>query len=323
MSVVSVTRRWSGRQGGEETRNASTSNQDATIVFDVLTDNTDDDEAVALIGPGIPIPLQAHPSRPWLRCSRRRANQLEPNRWEVTAEYESVQGGQGNNSPLDAPPKIRWATLHRDEEIDEDYEGKPICTILGEPIEPRMRTNKPDLLLVVTRNLPDFNPGVIIPYMMDGGAVSSDEFLNQPAGTARIHDLEANSQEATDFVYWTATAQIRFRRGVPSRNVTDEQAFYRRVLAQGFFVRKPLLFTNPVQYIITRALDGGGQPASKPVPHYVRETTITETINGVPTQVAKKPGEQIKADINDPWPFAQFYMFRDFQTLPFNSLGIL
>ncbi len=317
MSVVSVTRRWSGRQGGEETRNTSTSNQDATIIYDILTDDPSDDESVVMIGPGIPLPLQAHPSRPWLRVSRRRANQIGPYRWELIVEYESIQGGQGNNSPLDAPPRIRWATLHRDEEIDEDFEGKPICTCLGEPFEPRLRTNKPDLLLIVTRNLADFDPSIIVPYLMDGGAVASDSFLNQPPGTARMHDLESNSQEAEDFIYWSVTAQVRFRRG--GKITSDENAFCRRVMAQGFYVRVPLLFTNPVKYIITRAVDESGQPTTKPVPHYIRETTVTE--NG--QQVVKKPGEQIKPSIDDPWPTAHFYEIQAFDRLPLATLGIL
>lgn len=315
MSVTSVTWRWSGKGGGDDRQpNSVLTNQQAVRIADVLTDNTADDESVVLIGPGIPVPGEAHPTRQWLRVARRRANQLEPNRWEVTIEYESIAGGQGNDNPIDTAPDIDWGALPREEEVDEDFEGKPISTCLGEPLEPRLRQNMPDLLLTITRNIPDFDPSVIVKYLRKGGAVSSDEFLNQPAGTVRMHDIRARTIKGPDFTYYNATAQIRFRRGWA--DVPDEKAFFRRVRAQGFFVRVPLLFTNPVQYRTVRATDEFGNPTSQPVCHYIKDTTVT--VNG--QSATKKAGEQIVADINDPWPLAQFYMFQDFDTLPFNVL---
>ena len=314
MSANAATQRWSGHGGGEVARDNIFSDQTATLIYDVTVTDPADDEFDVLLASGLPITRQPHPTRPFLRVNGRHARKLGPINWEVVVDYQSIQGGQGNNSPLDAPPQIEWTTATTEEEIDEDIEGKPICTVNGEPFDPPIRSPRSDLVLRVTRNLPDFNPGLIRFYT---DTVNEDEVLGQPPGTARIRHLAAVTVTDNDFTYARATIEIHFRRGKP--RTTDEKAWWTRVRAQGFFVRVPLPAGIGLagQYTIARARDDNKQLVTKPVLHYVKETTVTE--NGA--SVVKKPGERIKADPNDPWPIAHWYEFQHLESKPFGPLG--
>lgn len=300
---ATATLRWSGRGGGEVARDNSLTTQNAILVYDVITTSALDDESTVLLAAGLPITRQSHPTNLYLRCSSRQARKMSPLHWEVTCSYEMI-GKNGN--PLNAPPQIEWTTSTTEEEIDEDIEGRPICTVVGEPFDPPIRSPRSDLVLRVTRNLPTFDPSVIRFYT---DTVNADTILGQPPGTARIKHLSALSVTDDDFVYWRASIEIHFRRGAP--RTTDERAWWTRVRAQGFFVKVPLPvgIGLPGALVIKRATDDTGAPVTKPVLHYSVATGN------------KQPGERIPVDPNDPWPLAQWYEFQHLESRPFGPLG--
>jgi hypothetical protein len=303
---------------GDNTPDGKTFSTDGTRMFDATTDDPAHDDETDVLLSGIPIIGEAHPLRPWLRCNGRQVNQKSPIWWEVTATYLAAVAG--SQSPMDLAPKIAWRSIASDEEIDQDQDGNPICTCLGEPFEPKVRVTKRDRVLTIRRFLSDFDPNLITSYT---DAVNSDPVLEVPIGTAKINVLDAESvTDQTNGTYWDAQIEIQFRRGAP--NTTDAHAWWRRVMAQGYYVR----FTLPGGITgIHRATEGLGQYSARPVPHYNRVTRgLLESPPGTWIDWTFQPGDEIlPGQDGNPGrlPFAQWYEFRVFPSMPYSVLGFI
>lgn len=313
MAVVSVTQRWSQR-GGSTTIAGNQPSSTLFITRDVLTNDPADDEAVVLLHPQVAkLGLSVHPAAPWLYCTGIEPLQTSPGRWEVRESYSGLAGIQGGNpnvpeSPFDVPPTIRYRTAQNDEAIDQDIEGLPICTIVGEPFDPPLRQSKRDLVMQVSRAVSYFDPGFYVPYLEEGGAVSSDVIFGQPAGTVRLNDVTAESQVSGDINYWMVTWELQFRRGRPGIS-NDFAAWHRRVRAAGYYCFIDLTDLGGPPDAIVRC-SRNGQPSTRPELHY------TESENG------HQAGEQIPVDANNPWPTAEWYLFQVYPHLPFQDLGM-
>jgi hypothetical protein len=157
--------------------------------------------------------------------------------WQLNIDYSGELGPSDNqDNPLFTPPRIDWDDVETEEEIDEDWDGKPIQTINGEPIE-GVKTLLPDQTVTIKRN---------------------DAYLGWPPGTAKLMKLSASNVVTPELTYWEVTGQIRFR--YPYRT-TNERAWYRRVRHQGFYKRVDVS-NNETQII--RAMKGG-EPTNRPV----------------------------------------------------------
>jgi hypothetical protein len=219
--------------------------------------------------------------------------------WIVTVDYTGELGpGDSNNenNPLFAPPRIDWDDVETEQEIDEDFDGNPIQTINGEPIE-GVKALIPDQTVSIKRNMLLFNPYVQARYRR---AVNSDIFLGWPPGTAKLMKLSASNVPNDQGGYWEVSAQIQFR--YPYRT-TPERAWYSRVRHEGYYERVELSGPGAGTKVV-RAVDSNKEPVTKPV-------LLDESGFRIP---GVEPGEV---------QTAHWLEFKLYDSLPYAALGLL
>ena len=252
MGFDTAKEKFSGENAGEKSDGKSFS-QSARRSFTTVSDApTTDTSYGAKLATYIPRVRDPHPEDFALRAVDVNARRISPVLWEVDVEY-SAQTASGRN-PLEEPAVIRWSFCTSDEMIDSDVDGKPIVTVNNERFDPPISAPASDLVLTIMKNVASFDPGQARTYK---NAVNSDTFLGQPAGTARLEGIEAESVTDDDFSYWKVSAEVRFRVGI--RGATDAKAWWRRVLHQGYMVRS--IVTGP----IARGHDNHGADIVTPV----------------------------------------------------------
>ena len=203
----------------------------------------------------------------------------------VPVEYDGEVGPGGVvDNPLNHRPKYSWTDAVSNEPIDQDVDGKPICTVNGEPLE-GVAMEVADLVLTVQRNFALFSPWLTHQYRH---SVSSDTFVSFPAGTARLIAFSADSQDAATFSYWSVTAKIQFR--LPYATTADK-AWHARVCHKGFKVK--------VGSQIVPAEGGAGMLSTTPVFLKADGTLETNKDNAI-------------------WLY-----FPRYKPLPYNALGLV
>jgi len=213
--------------------------------------------------------------------------------WQLTIDCTGELGpSEQEDNPLFAPPRIDWDDVETEEEVDEDWDGKPIQTVNGEPIE-GVKTLIPDQTVTIKRNMLTFNPYVQARYRR---SVNSDAFLAWPPGTAKLMKLSASNVITKQLAYWEVTAQIRFR--YPYRT-TNERAWYKRVRHQGYY--KKIDIGND-ETLIIRAMKAG-EPVNRPV---------LLDANGF--EIVQTDGQEVEA---------HWLEFKLYDSLPYGALGLL
>jgi hypothetical protein len=225
---------------------------------------------------------------------------VSPVLWMMTIDYngELAPGTDPEepNNPIMAPPRIDWDDVESEEEIDEDFDGKPIQTVNREPIE-GVKALIPDQTVSIKRNMISFSPYVQARYRR---AVNSDTFLGWPPGTAKLMKFSASNVFGETGGYWEITAQIRFR--YPYRT-TAEKAWYARVRHEGFYEKIDLSGPGAGTRIV-RAVDGNKEPMTR---------KVLLASDGYRLPVPAEGEEQI----------ANWLEFKLYDSLPFNALGLL
>jgi hypothetical protein len=206
----------------------------------------------------------------------------------VTAEYQGETGPLGlGSSPIDTEVRVTWGTATTDEPIDEDWNGNPIVTANGEPIN-GLTEKLSDDVVTIERKFLTINRYALRAYRR---ATNSDEFLEWPPGTARIVDDSSRAVFVNGVVaYWDVTATIQFRE--PFRTTADK-AWYKRVRHEGLLVRP-----NPNESPVI-AVDASKTPVTRPV--LLKEDGTRET------------------DPNN----AYWLEIPTLGSLPFNALGLI
>lgn len=262
-----------------------------------------------LQAPGIPAAGSSYSADfPFVYAEQARPEKISPIYWIVHVAYsgEVNFGGQNNQpqSPVLTPAVIDWDDVEVELEIDEDYDGKPIVTPNGEPINGVKRLFA-DQTVTIQKNMLIFNPFVQARYRQ---SVNSDPFLGWPPGTAKMQKFQAKSVRSSEVNgggYWQVTAVIQFR--YPYRT-TPEKAWYSRTRLEGYYRRvilpgaPPLPNGDPKTQIIraTRA----GEPTAKPV-------------------LLDAQGFQLP-DVDPPDPqTANWLEFKLYEPLSYNALGLL
>ena len=168
----------------------------------------------------------------------------------VAVSYEGEVGPDITDSPLNQPPIYKWTDTTSNEAIDQDWDGNPICTVLGETIE-GVTMDLADQSLNITRNYALFSPWITHNYRH---ATNSDPFANYAPGTARLIAFSADSVSNEGFPYWVVNATIQFRFPY---NTTAAKAWYARTRHEGYYVK--------VGGKVVRATDDNKEPTTKPV----------------------------------------------------------
>jgi len=258
MAVVNVIQSVTGRDGNDNSPDGREFQFRKRLHFTALTDSATDTEDEVLAHADVPKLRDALASNPWYRVVDRSADRVAPFYWNVEIAYESVSGQQ---SPIDMRPKRRWRSFKTDERIDTDADGKPICTVLGEPyqdVTAPIRT----LVLEIERNLPSWNDEVMAEYL---DATNSDPWFNSAPGQLIIDDLSAEEVHDEDFTYYRVRAEIWKRWYAPGSS--PAHTWWKRILHQGFRFRlgEP---GQPVDNNIHPVVEGtrfAGEPLTKPV----------------------------------------------------------
>lgn len=221
-----------------------------------------------------------------IRCKTRSFQKLGPIYWIATLKYEGEFGDAGPSAPATATrPIISWTDTETDEPIDEDWDGNPIVTANGEPID-GVTMKIADNVLTVERNYRFFSPSLTSQYRH---SVNSDTFATYPAGTGRMVRFSAKqSWDESDNGFWQVSASIQFRYPY---NTTSEKAWYARVRHEGYYEK--------ISGRIVRAVDEHGEPVTKPVLLAEDGTRVTDPSN------------------------AFWKEFKRYQPLSYNALGLL
>lgn len=180
--------------------------------------------------------------------------------------------------------KISWTDTETDEEVSEDFTGKPICTVNGEPIE-GVTMKKCDQIVTIERRFEDFNAYSINAYRH---SVNSDTFMGYPPGMARLTNYSATFNAP----FWDVAASIQFR--YPFRT-TPAKAWYKRVCNQGYYIKSG----SEIKRATDDLLGGPGEPVVKPV-------------------LLKTTGAHEPVTANATWLEFQVY-----GSLPYNALGLI
>jgi len=182
---------------------------------------------------GLPLVNDLYPGTLFVICRSLTPQRVSPIMAVVTASYSGEIGpGEGiESSPIDNEVNISWRNATTDEAIDEDWNGKPIVTKNGEPIE-GITERISDQVATIERNFLTINMYAIRAYLKSS---NSDTFLGWPAGTARLMEYNA-SNVITDGVagFWKVSATVQFREPY---NTTADKAWYKRLRHEGYLVR--------------------------------------------------------------------------------------
>ena len=246
MSVIDVTKMWSKTGGSLSSALLSAIDQvwANTEAYQVLTTiGTGEDAVVAAIG--IPRIGDQHWTGINSYCEKVDPVQISPIFWQVTVSYRGIVSNDA--------VEVEWSDSTTTEPVDRGYDGKPILTINGEPVD-GLSMDVADNVVIIRRKFITINVAAISAYRR---ATNSDTYLGWPPGTGRLVGYSAKNK----FVYggiqeaWDVTARIQFRE--PFANTTPAQAWYKRWRHEGLYVK--------VGSIVRRAVDAAGQDVSKPV----------------------------------------------------------
>lgn len=300
MTVLQVSKMWSKTTSDatvtDNLRKFSVNFQEAYQV----TCTPDTTELEIYQAPGIPPAGSSFPNFPFVLADKAQLQRVSPIYWIVTISYSgeigpSEGGGDGESqpfsSPINAPPRIDWDDVETQEEIDEDFDGKPIQTANKEPIE-GVKALFADQTVTIRRNMLFFSPYIQARYRR---ATNSDEFLGWPPGTAKLMKLSASNVIDKTIGYWEVNAQIQFR--YPYRT-TPDKAWYARVRHEGYYERVDMTGPSASSRIV-RAVDGNKEPVQRKV-------------------LLDEEGYRL-ADGADPY----WLEIKLYDSLPFNALGLL
>lgn len=279
---------WSREAARPESRDGKTRTYGRSRAFSV-TLAADDPLEEVYNAQGLPLVFDLFPGTSHVVCRTLIPQRVSPIMAIVAAEYtgEIGQGGL-ESSPSDNPVVITWRNVTTDEAIDEDWEGNPIVTANGEPID-GITERVPDQVATLERNFLDVNIYAVSAYLR---SVNSDTFLGWPPGTCRMMDYSANRvYHENEPGFWKVAATFQFR--IPYRT-TPERAWWKRVRHEGFLVR-----------------DAAGEE-----PHHAWDK-ITKTTASRPV-LLKEDGTEETNPENAHW-----LEFRTTDQLPYNALGLL
>jgi len=282
---------WSKQTQSAETSDGRSFSVTATRAFSVTLDRDDPLEAV-YSSAGLPFVPELYPGSFAVFCVRLSPQRVSPVLAIVTAEYRGESGppsgGGFGSSPIDTEVRVTWGTASTEEPIDEDFNGNPIVTANGEPID-GITEKLSDDVVTIERKFLTVNRYALRQYRR---ATNSDLFLGWPPGTARIVDDNSRAVFVNGIVsYWDVSVSIQFRE--PFRT-TPDKAWYKRVRHEGLLVR-----ANPGDDPDVAWNEVSKTPATRPV--LLKEDGTRET---------------------DP-ENAHWLEFQTLGSLPFNALGLL
>ena len=224
---------WSQQTASAQSPDGKQRNVGIQRAFTVTLDVNDVIEVVYTAA-GLPLVNDRYPGTLFVICRSLDVRRVSPILAMVTANY-SGEIGQGpggiNSSPVDNEVIITWRNAVTDEELDEDWNGKPLVTKNVEPIY-GITERVSDEVATIDKNFAAINMYAIREYLR---STNSDTFLGWPPGTGRLMDYSASNIIKDGVLgFWKVSATFQFRE--PYRT-TPDKAWYKRVRHEGILVR--------------------------------------------------------------------------------------
>jgi hypothetical protein len=249
---------------------------------------------VAYSAANLPLVNELYPGTSFVILRKLTPSRISPILVLMVAEYSGEIGpGDISSSPIDNDVIVTWRNATVEEAIDQDFDGNPIVTVNGEPIE-GVSERISDQVATIERNFLAINIPAISAYLR---STNSDTFLGFPAGTGRLMDYTATNIIQDGVAgFWKVTAVMQFREPY---NTTPDKAWYKRLRHEGYLVRN-----TPGGKIFNATVEGNKTPATKPI--LLAEDGTRLPIPADATTVA-----------------AHWLEFRTLASLPYNALGLL
>jgi hypothetical protein len=217
MTVNPAVRMWSGDEGESALSDNLRSLDLQTSETYAVTCTPDETLLNILNASGLPTPGQLYPGTTNVYAHKAKGTRQSPVLWLVVVPYKGYVSNFG-------PAIVDWSNVTVEEEIDEDFDGNPILTEAGEPVE-GIRALFCDPVATIRKNMLTYNSYVGAVYHR---SVNSDTFLGWPPGTCKLMDLNAKDVNGS---YYEVTGTFQFR--IPYRT-TAAKAWYSRWRHEGF-----------------------------------------------------------------------------------------
>jgi hypothetical protein len=259
-----------------------------------ITLDANDRLEVAYGAANLPLVNELYPGTSFVICRKLTPVRMSPILVMMTAEYSGEIGpGDINSSPIDNEVIITWRNATVDEAIDQDFDGNPIVTVNGEPIE-GVSERVSDQIATIERNFLGINLAAVSAYLRSS---NSDTFLGFPAGTCRLMEYSATNVIQNGVAgFWKVTATMQFREPY---NTTPDKAWYKRLRHEGYLVRDT--------------------PGGKP---HIAWDELTKSPVTKPILLAED-GTRLPIPSDATTVAAHWLEFKTLGSLPYNALGLL
>ena len=249
---------------------------------------------VAYGATGLPLVNELYPGTSFVILRKLTPSRISPILVMMIAEYSGEIGPSGiGSSPISNAVIISWRNATVEEAIDEDFDGNPIVTVNGEPIE-GISERISDQVATIERNFVSINIPAVSAYLR---STNSDSFLGFAAGTGRLMDYTAtNVIQDGSAGFWKVTATIQFR--YPFRT-TPAKAWYKRVRHEGQLFR-----LTPGGKLFNATVEGNKTPSTKPV-------------------LLAADGTRLPIPADATTVVAHWLEFKTLGSLPYNALGLI
>jgi hypothetical protein len=250
VAVVYVKELFEGRSGGDNLERK----RNYVRVFEVRTDDANDDAFTAGAGAGIPRNGEPHPSDTFAVMVDIDAMQssADSTLWLVTCRYSSdlpadqqrealtydstglpsefpgatsaSGGGQATREPdpRDRPPQFEVDWEQKEEIVEYDINGDLITNSATDPFDPPPTAESSYPIITITKNIPIDSPFLDIEQQeLWQESTNSDSPWGRPAKTLRIVRVRHSSAVENDIAYAVATLSLKVNRKTWVKKLKD------------------------------------------------------------------------------------------------------
>jgi len=196
MAVIEVKIATESPTGGDDQRGG----REATIIFDVTTDDVNDNLVAVLRDPGIPQYPSSYSvgndSDPGLFLDNKSGIRDPKSRtkWKVTCNFLTTERDKAEtvlDNPLLEPVTRNWRTAKEPIPFERDALGKIVANTLGYPFDPPLEDQSRYEIGIFVRNEKTFDNVAALTFI---DHVNADVFADFPAGQVLIDDITADER---------------------------------------------------------------------------------------------------------------------------------
>ncbi len=231
MAIINIKEGWS------ETNSGGTWKQATTLrIFTILTDAPQRPVFLWPVTNGsitIPAPGGIHPDLPNYFSNMPQVQTLSPYLFKIRVPYETPDGSNQYEDPLEKPMEISWDSSRRSVPYDKDMDGNALVNTLKKPFDPPPIREVFDIVLRLRRNEASFSSTTLGLYL---DTIATGAFWGYAAGRSLMVNLKAQStyQGSVD-LYWNVDYEVHIRIRTPT-GVSSGQGLVARAAQCGLYL---------------------------------------------------------------------------------------